>query len=195
MRVLSGARLSPSPSRISVKAAIAASARCWVGQHTHTSSAYRMSVPSRRYRCCHTRTNRCNTTLASTGESTPPTQWVTCAMVTLRVGGVGSFPGGDAVPDRDVLWSDEDVLDQEAQNPLPLDNFRGLGVGAELGEEAFEVVGEFEVGVAVGQLGVEGLDLVACVGFPCPQVGHPAAQFVEGDQLFGVCLDHAGDRG
>ena len=61
----------------------------------------------------------------------------------------------------------------------------------ELGEEAFEVGGEFEVGLAVGELGVECLDLVVQVGFPCAQVGHAGAQFVDGDQLLAECLDHA----
>jgi len=39
-----------------------------------------------------------------------------------------------------------------------------LGFAVELGEEAFEVGGEFEVGLAVGELGVEGFDLVAFQG-------------------------------
>ncbi len=66
---------------------------------------------------------------------------------------------------------------------------------AELGEEAVEVVGEFEVGLAVGGLGVEGLDLVAQVGFSGAEVGHPGAQLVDGDQLLGERGDHPGDRG
>ena len=65
----------------------------------------------------------------------------------------------------------------------------------ELGEEAFQVGGEGEVGLAVGELGVEGVDLVAQVGFSGAQVGHPGAQFVDGDQLLAERLDHAGDRG
>jgi len=65
----------------------------------------------------------------------------------------------------------------------------------QLGEETFQVGGEFEVGVAVGELGVEGLDLVAQVGFPGAQVGHAGAQLVDADQLFLECLDHVGDAG
>jgi hypothetical protein len=34
-----------------------------------------------------------------------------------------------------------------------------------LGEECLQVVGEREVGVAVGDLGVEGVDLVTEIGF------------------------------
>jgi hypothetical protein len=43
-------------------------------------------------------------------------------------------------------------------------------------EEAFEVFGQGEVGLAVGELGVENFDLVAQVGFPSAQIGHAGAQ-------------------
>ena len=59
--------------------------------------------------------------MASTGETTPPTQWAIRGRVTLRVGVaglVGAFTDGDVVADGDVLWSDEDVLDQEPQDAL-----------------------------------------------------------------------------
>jgi RNA-directed DNA polymerase len=52
------------------------------------------------------------------GIITPPTQWITRAMVTLRVS-VGVMPagaacaGGDAVPDGDLLRADEDVFDEQ----------------------------------------------------------------------------------
>ncbi len=85
-------------------------------------------------------------------------------MVVLQVATVGAFgvtgdafPDGDAVPDGDLLGADEDVLDEQSQDPLAFCDGGGGGVGAELGEEAFEVVGELEVGVAVGELGVEGV--------------------------------------
>ncbi|ROO59796.1 hypothetical protein EDC02_1633 [Micromonospora sp. Llam0] len=63
--------------------------------------------------------------------------------------------------DGDLLGSDEDVLDEQSQDVLAFFDFGSVGPVAELGEEAFEVVGEFEVGVAVGGLGVEGVDLDA----------------------------------
>jgi hypothetical protein len=44
-----------------------------------------------------------------------------------------------------------------------------------LGEEAFQVGSEGEVGLAVGELGVQGVDLVAQVGFPGAQVGQTSA--------------------
>ncbi|MFI6360074.1 reverse transcriptase domain-containing protein [Streptomyces sp. NPDC050743] len=136
------------------------------------------------------------------GVSTPPTQWITQACVTLCIGGVvlsitlgGPFSDGDTVSDRDLFGADEDVFDQEPQDALPFGDLGCGGVGAELGEEAFQVVGEFEVGVAVGELGFKSVELAAEVGLAGSQVGHPGAQFVDGDQLFLVGLDHAGDGG
>ena len=133
--------------------------------------------------------------------TTPPTQWITLAHVTLRVGCIvvaaaagGWFPDGDAVADGDLLGADEDVLDEQPQYPLPFADAGGGGAAAELGEEAVEVVGEFEVGVPVGGLGVERGELAAQAGLAGPQVRHPGAQLVDGDQLLGVGLDHRGDR-
>ena len=52
------------------------------------------------------------------GVVTPPTQWITRPLVTLRIcvavmpaGAGGACAGGDAVPDGDLLGADEDVLD------------------------------------------------------------------------------------
>src|SRR5436190_22285675 len=102
--------------------------------------------------------------LAKMGEITPPTHLATCAMVTLRVGlGVvldrAGVPGTDRdpVPDGDLLWADEDVFDQQPQDAAPSGGEGGFGAGVQLGQEALEVIGEFEVGVAVGGLGVGGL--------------------------------------
>src|SRR5712691_10437474 len=147
---------------------------------------------------------------APTGEGTPqggvvspPTQWITWAMITLRIG-FGVMPAGaggavsasgDAVPDGDLLGSDEDVLDQEPEHSLAFEDAGGGGCAIQLGEEASEVAGELEVGVLVGDLGVEGADLAAQVRLPGAQVRHPGAQLVDGDQLLGVGLDQGGDRG
>ena len=56
------------------------------------------------------------------GVVTPPTQWITRAMVTLRIcvgvvpaGAGGAGASGDAVPDGDLLRADEDILDQQPQ--------------------------------------------------------------------------------
>jgi hypothetical protein len=63
------------------------------------------------------------------------------------------------VPDGDLLRADEDVLDEQPQDALAVFDGGGGGVAAQLGEEAFQVIGELEIGVPVGGLGVEGVDL------------------------------------
>ncbi|MFE7244565.1 hypothetical protein, partial [Streptomyces sp. NPDC057580] len=104
------------------------------------------------------------------------------------------FADGYAVPDGDLLWADEDVLDEEPQDALPFGDLGGCRVVTKLGEESFEVVGEFEVGVAVGDLGVQSGELAAEVALAGAEAGHPGAEFVEGDELFLERFDHAGDR-
>ncbi|MEV7387068.1 hypothetical protein [Streptomyces sp. NPDC091215] len=107
--------------------------------------------------------------------------------------GSGVLADRDAVPDGDLLRADEDVLDEKAQHALTFGDVGGPHAGAELGQETLEVVGEFEVGVAVGELGLKRVELAAEASFAGPQVRHAGAQFVDGDQLFLVGLDHAGD--
>jgi hypothetical protein len=138
--------------------------------------------------------------LLSNGDSTPPTQQRTFAHVTLRVGFVvvaaaaGWFPDGDAVADGDLPGADKDVLDDCAQDALAVLDCGGGGGAAELGEEAFEVAGEPEVGVAIGGLGVEGGDLVLQAGLAGAEGGHPGAELVDGDELLGERGDHRADR-
>ena len=102
-------------------------------------------------------------------------------MVTLRVGGCGVCGAGgvfadrDAVPDCDLLGSDEDVLDEQTQDALLLRDVGGVGAGAQAGQEAFEVVGEFEVGLPVGELAVQGVDLGAQARLAGTQVRDPGA--------------------
>src|SRR5664280_1739277 len=136
------------------------------------------------------------------GVVTPPTQWITPPVVTLRVGravtwglpGAGPLADGDAVPDGDLLGSDEDVVDQQPEQVLAVGDAGGVGV-AQLGEEAFEVIGQPEVDLAVGDLSVQRLELPAQASLPGAQVRHPCPQLVDGDQLFLERLDHAGERG
>ncbi|MEU9244428.1 hypothetical protein [Streptomyces sp. NPDC048385] len=113
-------------------------------------------------------------------------------MMLAVVGGVSA--DGDAVPDGDLLGADQDVLDEEPQDALTLGNLGAFCVVAELGEEAFEVVGELEVGIAVGDLCVQSGELTAQVTLPGTQIGHPGAELVEGDELLLERFDHAGDR-
>ena len=123
-------------------------------------------------------------------------------MVVLQVATVGAFgvtgdafPDRDAVSDGDLVGSDEDVLDEQSEHPLALVHRGDLGVGVELSEKTLQIGGEGKVGLAVGELGIESMNLVAQVGFSRAQVGHPGAQFVDSNQLLAVGLDHAGDRG
>jgi hypothetical protein len=110
---------------------------------------------------------------------TPPTQWATFALHvgTAGVRGVatGVFADRDAVADGDLVGADEDVFDEQAQDALAFFDGGDFGLGVELGEESFEVAGQGEVGVAVGELAVKCLDLVAQVGFSCSEVWHAGA--------------------
>ena len=85
------------------------------------------------------------------------------------------------MPDGDLLGSDEDVLDQQPQHVLAFCDARSCGVAAELGEEAFQVIGEFEVGVAVSELGIEGSIWPRRFVSRARRCGHPGAQLVDGD--------------
>src|SRR5512132_2050282 len=133
---------------------------------------------------------------------TPPTQWITWAVVALRgglglgvgVAGVGVVADRDAVTDGDLVGADEDVFDDQPQHALALLDAGHVGLVAQLGEEAVKVVGEFEVQLTVGELGVERLDLAAQAGFAGAQVGHPARQLIDGEQLLLERLDHVRDR-
>src|SRR5437899_8861227 len=127
--------------------------------------------------------------LASRGETTPPTQQRTFAHVTLRVGcgvvvaaAAGWFPDGDAVADGEFLWSDEDVLNDGAQDVLAVLGGGGGRVLPESCEEALEVSGEPEVGVAAGGLGVEGGELVLQPGLPGAAGGARGAELADGEE-------------
>src|SRR5215208_2064958 len=101
--------------------------------------------------------------LASSGDKTPPTQLAIRSRFALRVGvGAASGRAGWAVTDRDgvadgdLVGPDKDILDKEPQDSLALGDRRGSGLVTEAGKEVFEVVGELEVDLSVGELGVEG---------------------------------------
>ena len=76
--------------------------------------------------------------------------------------------------DGDLVGADEDVFDEQAQDPLAFGDGRGSGFVVQAGEEVFEVVGEAEVDLAVGELAVEGVELVTQAGLAGTQVGHGA---------------------
>jgi hypothetical protein len=66
---------------------------------------------------------------------------------------------GDGVADRDVVFADQHLTDDESDELLPLLDGQLLGVGREAGAEAFERLGELEVGLGVVQLGVQRVQL------------------------------------
>jgi hypothetical protein len=63
------------------------------------------------------------------------------------------------VADCDVVIADEDFADDEPLDLLALLDGEFCGVGGEAGAEAFERLGELEVGLGVVQLGVERVEL------------------------------------
>jgi hypothetical protein len=101
------------------------------------------------------------------------------------------------VSDRDVVVvaSDEYFADDEPQGALAFLGVELVEAVAEAGEEAFESVGELEVGLGVVEFGVERVELGAERALARAQRGHPGAQLVERDELFLVGLDQSSDRG
>ena len=118
-------------------------------------------------------------------------------VVTVRAdgGGCGRVAScGDGVTDHDPAGADQDFLHEQAQDALAVLDGCGDRGFAESGQEALEVVGELEVDLAVGELGVEGLGLVAQAGLAGAQIGHPGTELVEGEEVFLVGADQPGDR-
>ena len=98
--------------------------------------------------------------------------------------------------DRDgvVVTADHHFADDEPQDALLFFAGELVEAVAQSGEEAFEGVGEFEVGLGVLELGVERVELGAQGALALAQRGHPSAQLIERDQLFLVGLDQPLDR-
>src|SRR5215208_4646782 len=135
------------------------------------------------------------------GILTPPTQLAIRSRFALRVGvGAASGRAGWAVTDRDgvadgdLVGPDKDILDKEPQDSLALGDRRGSGLVTEAGKEVFEVVGELEVDLSVGELGVEGVDLQTQSGLAGAQLGHSGPEVIERDQLLLVGADEPFDR-
>lgn len=80
------------------------------------------------------------------------------------------------MPDNDAFGSNEDLLDEQSEHPLTLLDGGGVGLVAQPGEEALDVLGELEVGCAVHQLRREGVQLGAQAGLAGSQLGHPGAR-------------------
>jgi hypothetical protein len=131
---------------------------------------------------------------------TPPTHVRTWGR--LRVVTVGADRGGcwrvvscgDGVANHDSAGADQDFLYEQAHDALAVPDGCGDRGFAEGRQESFEVAGELEVDLAVGELGVEGLGLLAQAGLVGAQIGHPGAELVEGQEVFLAGPDQPGDR-
>ena len=150
------------------------------------------------------RTRRARDTLTGTpqgGILTPPTQWA-IGRVSPSESVSGLLSGVLVVRSRCGMEWRMVILSGPTRTSLTSSRrtrWRSATVAvaalfAQLGEEVFEVVGELEVDLAVGELGVEGVDLLAQAGLAGAQLGHPGPEFVEGDQLFLVGADEPCDR-
>lgn len=91
--------------------------------------------------------------------------------------------------DRDVVVADQDLPDDEPDDLLALLDGQVLGVGGEPCAEAFECLGELEVGLGVVQLGVERVQLGLHGGLTLAQLRCAGAQFLERDQLLLVAVE------
>ena len=96
--------------------------------------------------------------------------------------------------DRDVVFADQDLADDEPDDLLALLDGQVLGVGGEAGAEAVERLGELEVGLGVVQLGVERVELRLKGGLAFAQLGGAGAELVERDELLLVAVDQASQR-
>src|ERR1700683_3692120 len=150
--------------------------RCFLRVHSGPSASYfRAKYSSRVDRAM----------LASNGERTPQSQWVT-------PGSKGAL-SRDRMSDDDSLGSDQNLLDHAPQHLLTILDGRRLGRVTQPGEEALQVLGQREVGLAVEKLCVERRQRSAQARLLHPQLGHAGAQFVQGDEVFLVGLDQSFD--
>jgi hypothetical protein len=60
----------------------------------------------------------------------------------------------------------------------------GGGLVFQSGKEVLDVVGEGQIDFPVGELGVEGFDLLAEAGCAVAEFGHPGSKFIQANQLF-----------
>src|SRR5258705_9178082 len=139
--------------------------------------------------------------LANSGEMTPPTQLAIRPYFALRVGlravvgpAAGVVPHRDGVADGDLVGADEHVFDEQAQDALAFGDGRCGGLAAQPGEEVFEVVGEFEVDLPVGELAVERVDLVVQAGLAGAELRHAGPGPREGGPPPLVCAAWRGGR-
>ena len=87
----------------------------------------------------------------------------------------GHRPDGDAMPDDDRVVADEDFLDDEAHDSLPLDDVKRVGGAAQTTEERRERLSKAQERGAIGSLVGDGLQLGAQRLLALPQQRHALA--------------------
>jgi hypothetical protein len=99
------------------------------------------------------------------------------------------------VADRDLVFADQDFADEQPDDLLALLDGQILGVGSEPRAEAFECLGELEVGLGVVQLGVKGIQLGLQGRLALAQLGRAGPQLIEGHELLLVAVQQPAQRG
>ena len=102
---------------------------------------------------------------------------------------------GDRVLDDDRFGSDLDFFDHQPEHALAIGHIERLGSIVELGQEAFEALGERDVRLGIYQLGVERGELVLDGHFAMAERRHTSPELVERNQLLLIRLDQPRDPG
>ena len=96
--------------------------------------------------------------------------------------------------DRDVVFADQDLADDEPDDLLALLDGQVLAVAGDARAEAVERLGELEVGLGVVQLGVERVELRLQRGLAFAQLRGAGAELVERDELLLVAVEQTSQR-
>ena len=83
------------------------------------------------------------------------------------------------MPDDDGFVADEDLLDDESHDSLPLDDVKRVGGAAQTTEEGRERLGKAQERGAIGSLVGDRLQLGPQRLFALPQQRHALAQLLE----------------
>jgi hypothetical protein len=98
------------------------------------------------------------------------------------------------VADRDVVFADQDLADDQSDDLLALLDGQVLAAAGDARAEPVKGLGELEVGLGVVQLGVERVQLRLESGFAFAEFGGAGAELVERDELFLVAVEQASQR-
>ena len=82
---------------------------------------------------------------------------------------------------------DQDLLDDQAHDPLPLLNVEGVGGATQLGEKCREGLSKTQIDGAIVDLIEESLQFRLQGVLALPQFRHTSPQLVERQKLFLIC--------